>query len=105
MDPRYVFYFAIALLIGGIAVHAGIWWMFRYFEQQQAQRDARPRLVDVATPSPEPQLQITPQADLEELQRRENEILRTYGWVDRDGGTARIPIERAMQILVERQKK
>jgi hypothetical protein len=105
MDPKYVFYFAVVLVIGGIVVHLGIWWMFRQFEQQQSRRDARPRLVDVPAPRPEPQLQINPQADLEEMQRRENEILATYGWIDRDAGTARIPIERAMQLFLERQKK
>jgi hypothetical protein len=27
--------------------------------------------------------------------------LSTYGWVDRQNGTARIPIERAMDIIAE----
>jgi hypothetical protein len=105
MEPRYVLYFAVALVIGGIAVHAGIWWMFHYFEQQQGRRDARPSVVDVPVVKSEPELQISPEADLQEQQRRENEILGTYGWIDRDSATARIPIERAMRLFIERQKK
>lgn len=35
-----------------------------------------------------------------EAQRRE---LDSYGWVDRDSGLVRIPIERAMQLVAEEQ--
>lgn len=37
------------------------------------------------------------------LDRQFREHLETYGWVDRRKGTVRIPIERAMKLLVERQ--
>jgi hypothetical protein len=30
------------------------------------------------------------------------ELLEGYGWVDRSAGTVRLPIERAMQLLLER---
>jgi hypothetical protein len=36
------------------------------------------------------------------MQAEENAALTTYGWVDRDAGIVRMPIERAMEILVER---
>jgi DNA-binding GntR family transcriptional regulator len=32
----------------------------------------------------------------------ETAILHSYGWVDRDAGIVRIPIERAIEILAER---
>lgn len=31
--------------------------------------------------------------------------LQTYGWVDRKAGTVRIPIDRAMELLVQEQAK
>ncbi len=31
--------------------------------------------------------------------------LQTYGWTDRKTGTIRIPIERAMDLIVEEQQK
>ena len=105
MDPKYVLYFAAALVIVLITVHFGLWLMFYQFEQQQARRDTERSLVKVEAPQPEPRLQINPQGDLEELRRQEDEILTTYRWIDREKGTARIPIDRAMQILIERQKK
>jgi hypothetical protein len=52
---------------------------------------------------PGPQLQTDPRADLEALRARDERILGTYGWVDRDAGIARVPIERAMTLLAERE--
>jgi hypothetical protein len=105
MDPRWVLYFAITLVIAAVLIHAGLWWMFHRFEEEQARREARPILVDVPVANPGPQLQINPQADLQDLRRQEDQILSTYGWIDRDKGLVRIPIDRAMQLFIERQKK
>jgi hypothetical protein len=49
-----------------------------------------------------PALEVNPGAALEALRRAEAERLRSYGWADRGRGTARIPIERAMELLLER---
>jgi hypothetical protein len=36
------------------------------------------------------------------LQRRQRARLESYGWVDRDAGVAHVPIERAIDLCVER---
>ena len=36
---------------------------------------------------------------------KDEERLHSYGWVDRKAGTVQVPIERAMQMLVEKQKQ
>jgi hypothetical protein len=51
---------------------------------------------------PEPRLQTHPLKDLEELHKAENELLTTYGWVDKSAGTVRIPIDRAIDLLAQR---
>jgi hypothetical protein len=38
---------------------------------------------------------------LRDLRAQETEILSTYGWVDRKAGVARIPIERAIEIMAQ----
>jgi hypothetical protein len=48
---------------------------------------------------PKPLLQETPALDLERFRAKEEETLGTYGWVDREKGVVRIPIERAMEIV------
>ncbi len=39
---------------------------------------------------------------LRALRRAEDQRLHTYGWVDREAGVVRIPIERAMGLIAER---
>jgi hypothetical protein len=48
-----------------------------------------------------PGIQPNPPADLAALHAEEDAILDTYGWVDRENGVVRIPIERAMQLIVK----
>lgn len=51
---------------------------------------------------PQPRLQRLPTRELETLRAEERAVLESYGWVDRDEGIVRIPIERAMELIAER---
>jgi hypothetical protein len=51
---------------------------------------------------PEPRLEQDPLAPRLRIRASEDAILASYGWVDRNAGVARIPIARAMDLLVER---
>ena len=51
---------------------------------------------------PAPRLEVKPGADLAELRAAEDVDLNSYGWVDRSAGTVRIPIDRVMQLILER---
>jgi len=51
---------------------------------------------------PAPQLEINERTELNDIRLREEDTLSTYGWVDQKSGTVRIPIDRAMDLLVER---
>jgi hypothetical protein len=47
-------------------------------------------------------LEVKPGVDLKALRAAEDAELHSYGWIDRKNGTVRIPIERAMQLILER---
>ena len=49
---------------------------------------------------PAPRLQESPRGDLAALRTRETTLLEGYGWVDRRSGRVRIPVERAMALLL-----
>ena len=51
---------------------------------------------------PLPRLQPDPVGDLYDLRRQEDQILEGYAWVDEGAGKVRIPVARAMQLLVQR---
>lgn len=57
--------------------------------------------VDTST-FKEPVLQIDPVADLNAYKAQQNELLNNYGWVDKDAGVARIPIERAIELTAQK---
>ncbi len=48
---------------------------------------------------PAPRLQTNPPIVLNELRERENAVLTSYAWVDREKGIAQIPVDRALEIL------
>lgn len=51
---------------------------------------------------PAPALQVNPQVDLQTYRTRADHDLNRYGWIDQGHGVAKIPIERAMDLLLAR---
>jgi hypothetical protein len=49
-----------------------------------------------------PTIQVNPARDLLQVRATERANIEEYGWVDRERGTIRIPVERAMELLLER---
>ena len=91
-----------AVVVGSFA----LMWLLYVSLVAREERDSAPAhsLAKVYGRSepPAPQLQKDPFADWEALQRESTEILSTYGWVDRSSGVVRIPIERAMELALDR---
>ena len=56
------------------------------------------------TQMPSPPLQSAPSLDLRALRAEKHALLAQYAWVDRAHGVVRIPIERAMDLLIARGK-
>jgi hypothetical protein len=51
---------------------------------------------------PDPRLETDERNQLNKETVREEELLYSYGWADEKAGTIRIPIERAMDLIVQR---
>lgn len=93
-----------ALMVGFTVVAlVAVWFLFEFFVEREVRRDVPPSpLADSRPPIAGPRLQVSPTMGLSELRAAEQQILDTYGWVDRDAGITRIPIGRAMDLLAER---
>jgi hypothetical protein len=48
---------------------------------------------------------VHPHSDLVALLQQQEALLSSYAWTDSTHGTARIPIERAIAIYVQEQRK
>jgi hypothetical protein len=44
-------------------------------------------------------------AALAELRGKEQTAATTYGWVDKDKGVVRLPLERAVELIIQEAKK
>jgi hypothetical protein len=100
---RGVWLSALALLLMLVLVLSSAGWLQRLFSPRRpgvTQPLSAAQTDDAGLPPP-PRLQAAPQADLQALRASEDAILNSYGWVDKAGGIVRIPIERAMQLVVE----
>jgi hypothetical protein len=102
---RGIVRFGIGLGVATVLIVVGMWVLFRILQRREARVDAPvPPMVAASlrrTP-PEPRLEPNPLEPRRRMQAREDAVLSTYGWVDRDTGVARIPIGRAMELLVEK---
>ena len=100
-----VFAFGLGLTITAVIIFFLVWLLFGYFAGRQA-RSAAPEFPLAVEQQnrlpPEPRLQTNPKQDLIDLRASEDVILNTSGWVDKSGGIARIPIDEAMKLTVER---
>ena len=106
VNIRGILGFAAALLAVAVVIHVMIWVLFRYFEASTARRQAQPTYPLAAKQEerlpPEPRLQTNPRQDMLDLRAAEDQTLTTYGWVDKNAGVVRIPIEQAMKLTIER---
>ncbi|MGA3185608.1 MAG: hypothetical protein ABSF22_00730 [Bryobacteraceae bacterium] len=50
----------------------------------------------------QPRIEEHPDVELRHLHSREDTILSTYGWIDKKSGVVRIPIDRAIELQLER---
>ena len=101
LRPIVTFGLGLVVLTGLVLVL--LIWLFNAFATRQARREIPPSpLASVQQLPPEPRLQVAPAQELQQLRAEEDAILHSYGWVDQAAGIVRMPIERSIELLVER---
>ena len=97
--------FAIGLIIVAIFCVGLVAGVFQYL----LHREGGAPLSRMESPAqdarqlpPEPRLEETPAQDLGEMRAAENKMQSTYGWLDESAGSVRLPIDRAMDLVVQR---
>jgi hypothetical protein len=94
----------LALVIAGIGLailHLQVWYLFQHFRAEFQGRDvSRSQIALPQTAPPEPLLEVSPTANWEKYRAEQQRELTSYGWVSREDGRVRIPIEKAMERVV-----
>ena len=103
LRPGYIAFFAIGLsVVLGIAVVIAS-LIVHFKTVQHARQDTPiPRLAREREAMPEPRLQVDAPNELRQMRAAEDAALDSYGWVDKDAGIVRIPVDRAMEILAKK---
>jgi hypothetical protein len=102
-SPRGLLYFV--LIIAGILVVAflSLRWLFAYFQKTENPGSFVAAPFSGARPlPPPPRIQPNPGADMQGYFQSQQNLLNTYGWIDRQSRIVRLPIDRAMELLLER---
>jgi hypothetical protein len=116
LSPKSILYFLLVLAVGtiiSIFVIAGV-YNFLDKRAKASQPPVSPLVTNVPedtrhvaphypqTVFPDPKLEEDERNQLNGIRMAEQQTLYSYGWVDQQAGTVRIPIERAMDLLAQR---
>jgi hypothetical protein len=106
--------FAIGLLILGIFSYIALYGLLKVFKRQRLAAEgplpAMARGAEDRLPPP-PRLQMmpgspsefkTPEYEMKAMLEEEDKTLESYGWVDKNSGVVRIPIDEAMKLVLQK---
>ena len=98
--------FAFWLFISAIIVHVGLGLMYALLIRESTESVATRRYPLAVNQGPRlpaaPTLQQFPANELYEFRTQEEAELHSYGWVDKNAGTVRIPIDEAIRLTLQR---
>jgi len=115
LSPRGVYGFLVALAVGVVVVAVLLWGLYHAMDAyershqpplsplvQQTQANTREVSPDQINTFPQPRLEKNERLEINQFRLREEQTLNSYGWVDQKAAIARIPIDRAMQLIAQR---
>jgi hypothetical protein len=116
LQPSGIVYFLLSLLVVTVICMFGLKGLYAYLDHRErtTQEPVNPLLKQVPedtrhvtrgypeTAFPSPRLEEDERNQLNGILMEEENKLYSYGWVDQNAGAVRIPIDLAMDLLVQR---
>jgi hypothetical protein len=102
VSVKQLFAFAmgiVALVLVGVVVSA---FTFRFFVRHTSMGPTASPFDDVRDLPPGLRLQTAAPLDLKRYRDDQDKILAGYGWVDPTARVVRIPVERAMELMLQK---
>ncbi|HZI27079.1 MAG TPA: hypothetical protein VFD64_02925, partial [Gemmatimonadaceae bacterium] len=91
--------FGMWLAISAIVIHIGLGLLFVVFVKQSEETAVEFPLAGQEHRLPAaPTLQQFPENEFHDFRVREEAVLQQYGWVNKETGAVRMPIEEAMRL-------
>lgn len=101
-DVRAISLTGVSLAIGVALVFLLVYGIFQYLAHHPTIVTPVNPLAEINRFPPQPRIEEHPALEIKELHSQEDNILSTYGWTDKKAGVVRIPIDRAMELQLER---
>ena len=101
-NARSVLWFAAILFLTVAATLISMRGLFAHYSASQPLGPAASPFDSERQLPPEPRLQVQPAVDLNQMRESQDEMLQSYGWVDKANGKVRVPIDRAMDLIIQR---
>ena len=116
LQTSSILYFLLTILVGTAICMGVLRGIFVYLDHREkaSQPPVNPLITNVPSDTrhiapgypqsafPNPKLEEDERGQLNGIIVNEDNELYSYGWVDEKAGTVHIPIDRAMELLVER---
>ena len=102
-SPRGLLYFVLVMAAILAAISLFLILLFKHYERSENPTPfvAAPFAGTQPLPPP-PRIQPLPGVDMQSYDQSQQNLLNTYGWVDKQNGIVRLPIDRAMELLLQR---
>lgn len=110
-EPRYekrdanlpaLLQFGFWLAIVIVAAVVSMKYTLNFFQKVMPEGKPASPLSDVRTLPPAPRLQVHPHEELREYCTGQQQNVKSYAWVDERNGIVQIPVDRAMELVLER---
>jgi hypothetical protein len=114
LSPRGIFAFLIGLGLVLVLAYFAVKGMYGYLDSYQKQHQPPPNPLIGQTKNdsrkvsnadiarfPQPRLETNERLEINDFRLQEENKLNSYDWIDQKAGIARIPIDRAMQLLAQ----
>ena len=119
LGTRGIFVFLFGLVVSGLVIYFIIYGMYSFLDKYEKSQmtTASPLVTSTAAAARvvtqddmdkafkdngAPMLETDERTELRKFLMDQEDQLNSYGWVDEKSGVAHIPIERAMDMIVER---
>jgi hypothetical protein len=101
-NVRSLYQFGAVLAILIVAVMWAMVYTYNFFAKHESLGPPASPFENQRELPPQPRLQPQPATDLKRYCEIEQQQLTTYGWVDQNNGLVRIPVDRAMDLVLEK---
>jgi hypothetical protein len=94
----------VGLAIGAAIALSIVYGIFRFLSTQELTTAPPNPMAETNRQQfpPAPRIEEHPAVEIQELHAKEDSLLSTYGWTDKTAGVVRIPIDRAIELELQR---